>query len=206
LDAITGMLPTRLKENVPITNKYLIMRKILLILTVLMLSNLCYSQEPLKWEEVVIVDSTITKNELFNRARHWFSMTFKSEKDVISISDKESGEISGNGLLSYKSDRFYVGVVCVNGNVNFKINIYVKDGRYKYIFHSFIHEGSFYDGSRPISYGELTNSEIAPKPTRGGPNAKAWAEIKEQTSSQIDVLITSLKVEMAKTSEANDNW
>lgn len=182
------------------------MKRILFILTVLIISNFCYSQEPLKWEEVVKVDSTITKDELFNRARHWFSTTFKNEKEVISTSDKERGEISGNGLLTYKSDRFYVGVVCVNGHVSFKINVYAKDGRYKYVFHSFIHEGSFYDGNRPISYGELTNSEVAPKPTRNGPNAKAWAEIKEQTSNKVATLISSLKEEMSKKSEANDNW
>lgn len=182
------------------------MKKIILILTVLTLSTFSYSQEPLKWEEVVIVDSTITKDELFIRARHWFSTTFKSEKDVISISDKKTGEISGNSLLSYKSGRFYFGVSCVNGPVNFKINVYVKDGRYKYVFHSFFHEGSYSDGSRPISYGELTNSKVAPKPTRGGPNNKAWMEIKEQTTIQIDMLMNSLKLEMSKKPEANDNW
>lgn len=182
------------------------MKKTFLILIVIFLSTLSYSQEPLKWEEVVTVDSTVNKTELFNRARQWFSNTFKSEKDVISISDKESGEISGNAVVEYKSDRFYVGVVCVNGYVNFKVNVYVKDGRYKYVFHSFDHEGSYYDGNKPISYGILTNSEYAPKPTRGGANNKAWAEIKDQTTSQINALINSLKTAMSQKSEAQDDW
>jgi hypothetical protein len=182
------------------------MKKTFLILLVMIVSTLSYSQEPLKWEEVVPVDSTINKAELFNRARQWFSNTFKSEKDVISISDKEIGEISGNAVVEYNSDRFYGGVVCVNGYVNFKINVFVKDGRYKYVFHSFDHEGSFYDGNKPISYGILTNSEIAPKPTRGGANNKAWAEIKDQTTTQVNALINSLKTAMSKKSEAQDNW
>ncbi len=182
------------------------MKKAFLILLVMSMSTLIYSQEPLKWEEVVTVDSTVNKTELFNRARQWFSSTFKSEKDVISISDKESGEISGNAVVEYKSGRFYFGVVCVNGYVNFKINVFVKDGRYKYVFHSFDHEGSFYEGNKPISYGILTNSEIAPKPTRGGANNKAWAEIKEQTASQVIALINSLKIAMSQKSEAQNNW
>jgi hypothetical protein len=182
------------------------MKKTFLILSLLMITILSFSQEPLKWEEVVNVDSTTTKTELFNRARHWFSNTFKSEKDVISISDKDAGEISGNAVVEYKSTRFYVGVVCVNGYVNFKINVYVKDGRYKYIIHSLIHEGSYYDGNKPISYGLLTESQIPPKPTRGGANKKAWAEIKAQATSQIDALINSLKTEMATKSEAQDDW
>ncbi len=171
-----------------------------------MTSILSYSQEPLKWEEVVTVDSTANKTELFNRARRWFSNTFKSEKDVISITDKESGEISGNAVVKYKSDRFYVGVVCVNGYVNFKINVYVKDGRYKYVIHSLVHEGSYYDGNKPISYGILTDSEIAPKPTRGGANKKAWVEIKAQAINQINSLINSLKTEMSTKSEVQDDW
>lgn len=177
-----------------------------MILAVMSISTLTYSQESLKWEEVVTVDSTVNKTELFNRARQWFSSTFRSEKDVISVSDKESGEISGNAVLKYKSDRFYVGVVCVNGYVNFKINVYVKDGRYKYVFHSFDHEGSFYEGNKPISYGILTNSASAPKPTRGSANNKAWAEIKDQTASQVNELINSLKTAMSQKSEIQDNW
>ncbi len=182
------------------------MKKIFLILVVMSVSILGFSQEPLKWEEVVTVDSTVNKTELYSRARQWFSNTFKSEKDVVSVSDKESGEISGNAVVEYKSDRFYFGVVCVNGYVNFKINVYVKDGRYKYVFHSFDHEGSFYQGNKPISYGILTNSEIAPKPTRGGANNKAWAEIKDQTTRQVNALIESLKTSMLRKSEVQDNW
>ncbi len=171
-----------------------------------MVSILGYSQEPLKWEEVITVDSTVNKTELFYRARHWFSNTFKSEKHVISISDKESGEISGNAVVEYKSNNFYVGVVCVNGYVNFKINVYVRDGRYKYVFHSFVHEGSFSRGNKPISYGLLTDSEIAPIPTRGSANNRAWAEIKDQTTNQINSLIDSLKTEMASKSQILDDW
>lgn len=181
------------------------MREIILTLT-LLCSIVGFSQEPLKWEEVVMLDSTINKEELFTRARHWFSNNFKSEKDVISIADKESGEILGNAVLEYTSKHFYMGVVCVNGYVNFKINIYVKDGRYKYVFHSFNHEGSYYDGNKPINYGMLTDSEIAPKPSRGVSSNKAWNEIKEQTLSQMDVVINSLKIEMAKKSEILEDW
>lgn len=182
------------------------MKKTFLILIVIFLSTLSYSQQPLKWEEVVTVDSTVNKTELFNRARQWFSNNLRSEKDVFSISDKESGEISGTAVVEYKSDRFYFGVVCINGFVIFKVNVYVKDGRYKYVFHSFYHEGSYFDGNNPISYGILTNSKYAPKPTRGLANNKAWAEIKDQTTSQINALITSLKTAMSQKSEVQDDW
>jgi len=182
------------------------MKDLFLIFTLILISTLSYSQEPLKWEEVVRVDSVTNKNELFNRARQWFSNTFNSEKDVISILDRNTGEISGNAVVEYKSNRFYMGVACVNGYVSFKINIYVKDGRYKYVIHSLIHEGSYYNGSSPISYGILTDSDIAPKPTRGRANNKAWAEIKAQAANQIISLINTLKTEMTKKSEVQDDW
>ncbi|WP_157969131.1 DUF4468 domain-containing protein [Chryseobacterium piscium] len=151
-------------------------------------------------------DSTITKDELFNRARSWIGKNYNSEKHVISTEDRSNGEISGNGSMTYKTNKLYFGVGAVMGDIDYKINIFVKDGRYKYSFHSFRHTGTYVGGSNPISYGLLTEDQEAPKPTRGRTNNKAWKDIKVQASIKIKETIESLKQAMNKEYEASKDW
>ena len=179
--------------------------KNIITIILLLLFTLTAAQE-LQFEDVVKVDSTITKDELYKRARSWVIENYKNEKEVLSIQDVENGELSGRGLSYYKSDRVFFGVWCVNGTIQYKFSIYLKKGRYKYKFHSFVHTGSYYDMSDPISYGLLTNSEEPPKPSRGKANKKAWNEIKLQAKQNIENLITSLKTGMNKRYEGSNNW
>ncbi|KUJ53994.1 DUF4468 domain-containing protein [Chryseobacterium aquaticum] len=179
--------------------------KKLLTFFILLFSTVVFSQE-LQFEEVVKVDSTATKDELFNRARTWFGKTYNNEKFVISTEDRVNGEISGNGSMTYRTGKLYFGVGAVIGDVNYKVNIFVKDGRYKYLFHSFRHEGTDVGGGSAISYGLLTNSSDAPKPSRGGANNKAWNDIKEQTAIKIKKTIESLKEAMNKKYEGSKEW
>ncbi|NML69975.1 DUF4468 domain-containing protein [Chryseobacterium sp. RP-3-3] len=168
-------------------------------------SILIFSQE-LQFEEVVKVDSTVTKDELFNRARSWIGKTYNDEKYVLATEDRVNGELSGNGSMSYRTGKLYFGVGAVIGDVDYKINIFVKDGRYKYSFHSFRHIGTNVPGGSAISYGLLTVSDNAPKPSRGGANNKAWNDIKDHTSVKIKQTIESLKEAMNKKYEGSSDW
>lgn len=173
----------------------------ILFLLIFLLSIPLLSQE-LKYEEVVTVDSTITKEELYNRARSWYADNYKSEKDVMSIDDKSLGEISGNGAIRYEPRGLYFGALCAVGYISYKINIYVKDGRYKYNLHSFIHEGTRCSGGGSlVSYGLLT--EEKEHPTR--PN-KGWREVKELAKTTSEILIKSLKEAMSRKHETSKDW
>lgn len=179
--------------------------KNIIILYLLLVFGISFSQE-IKFEEVVKVDSTITKDELFNRARSWIAKSYNNEKYVIATEDRANGEISGNGSMNYSPGRMFFGAANAEGDIDYKINIFVKEGRYKFIFHSFRHNGSSGLGNTPISYGLLTTDETAPRPSRGGANNKAWSDIKMQASEKIKKTILSLKESMNKSYEANNNW
>lgn len=175
------------------------MKKTLTVLT-LLFSTITFAQD-FQFEEVVKVDSTITKEELYNRARSWLSKTYKSEKDVMSIEDKSSGELSGNGALRYDPKSLYFAADCARGYINYKINFYFKDGRYKYNIHSFRHEGTRCNSGSILSYGILTESE---KPERGA--KRGWIEIKEIAKKDANKTIQSLKEAMNKQYEASKDW
>lgn len=51
------------------------------------------------YSEVIILDSTVNKSELYSRAREWFAKAFKSSKNVIQMDDKENGKIIGKALM-----------------------------------------------------------------------------------------------------------
>ncbi|RKT01046.1 DUF4468 domain-containing protein [Chryseobacterium defluvii] len=180
------------------------MKKIL-ILTCFFISGIISSQY-FEFEEVIKVDSTITKDELFNRARNWIGKSFNDEKYVIATEDRNNGELSGNGKMFYNPSKLFFGSSAVQGDVDFKISIFVKNGRYKYKFYAFRHSGTTVMGNPAISYGMITESNEVPRPSRGQPNKVAWKNIKEQISIKVNKLIDGLKESMNTKYEGNKDW
>ena len=89
--------------------------KKLIILIVIILSTLRSNAQSLKLSDTVIVSKS--KNELFSNALEWFANSFKSGKDVLQVSDKESGKIIGKGYFNTSP---------------IQITIVVKDNKYRY--------------------------------------------------------------------------
>jgi len=89
------------------------MKKI--ILTLLMfVSVISFSQTT---SEVVSVDSTLTKSNLYSNALAFFALEFKSANNVIQMKDAETGKVIGKGIVDDRS---------------ITITISCKDGKYKY--------------------------------------------------------------------------
>ncbi|MBV8326624.1 DUF4468 domain-containing protein [Chryseobacterium sp.] len=179
--------------------------KNILSIIIICLNVSVYSQE-LKYEEVVEVGSTITKEELYNRARTWVRQNFNKKTSSIDVEDKSIGEISASGIIDYRNRKSYFGSGCVEGPIKIRLNIYVKEGKYKYVFHAFEHSGSGGYGCRKTDYGLITTNEKAPKPTWGEPNDKAWLDIKNVLQENILLNIKDLKEAMNKKHETSNDW
>ncbi|WPO88976.1 DUF4468 domain-containing protein [Chryseobacterium sp. HR92] len=177
----------------------------LIILITTFVGVLAFSQE-LKYEEVVHVDSSATKEELYKRARTYLSKNFKDEGELFTIEDKDDGELTGSGRVRYYTKKIFVGALCTIGYVNFKINVYPKDGRYKYVIHSLVHEGTDCRKNSAINYGLLTLSDKPDKSKdvflRKGP----WQDIKEKTDLRMIEVISGLKEAMNKQHETSKDW
>ncbi len=171
----------------------------------MLLTTSAFSQE-LKYEEVVQVDSTATKDELYKRARTFLAKNFKEEGEAFTIDDKDAGELTGSGRVRYYTKKIFLGALCTIGYVNFKINIYPKDGRYKYVIHSLVHEGTNCRRNSAINYGLLTMDEKPDKSRdvflRKGP----WQDIKEKTDARMKEVISGLKEAMNKKHETSNEW
>lgn len=154
-----------------------------------------YEKEPKEkskeYTEIVIVDSTITKNELYSTFMDWLAKTYVSAKDVIQYQDKEEGKIVAKGLFKVYLNGVY-GATEV-GNIHHTISIYVKEGKYKYVIGNIYFEGKAY-GESPIN-GE--------KPW--GMLQGQWKKINDQSNSEIDKIILSLKSSVNITKK-NKDW
>lgn len=149
------------------------------------------------FSEVVYVDSTITKDQLYYAAREWFAKVFKNSKDVLEIDDIQSGKLIGNGNFTISTTEYLT-----DSRVDFSISIYIKDGRYKFVFSNFNHV-SFKSG---YSGGALEDE----KPDCGNlfMMKAGWIDVKEQTKTNVSNLISDLKKSMVDLTkgEDKDDW
>ena len=171
------------------------MKKLFLTILIGLLSTVTYSQESVTYNEVVELDSTSTKNLIFQSVNTWFSTTYNSASSVIQMNDKDAGIIIGKGTMSYT----YPGIAytCYSGHINYTIKVVVKDGKYKVEISDFRHENlPSYD--RSCELGLITTDPEY----NGGPNmskkysTKVWVDIKTKIETYSQSLINNLEEEV----------
>lgn len=176
------------------------MRKLLFIL--LLTPLISFAQTPIAFSGVTSVDSA-TKDELFVRARQWFNKTFVSAKEVLQISDKESGELSGKGLTKLTGVYKYMGTHKADFDTRFAVNVWVKDGKYKYEIKDFYAE---FSGKSGYDIGLLTDAENCPAKWSMSPQRmmnEIWVSLKEQAATKAKALAFSLESAMNKKGSAD---
>ena len=85
------------------------------------------------YEEVVLLDSTYTKDLLYKNAKTYVANASKNASDVI-LDEKEEGKIISKGFYSIK-DRVPSGMSDYKWNVYYNTEISFKDGKYRYRFY-----------------------------------------------------------------------
>ncbi len=158
--------------------------------------------EALKIDGVEYVKEA-SKNELYNRARLWLADVFVSSVDVIQFEDEEKGQLIVKANMKYYPNIYR----CSNFSdkrINFTLRIYCKEGRYKYEFENFIHQGSL--------IGLITTRYECPDPApRGGCGQKwmdkSWWDIKYNIYQETSNIIADLIKQMQIPAETEiDNW
>jgi hypothetical protein len=81
--------------------------------------------------DVIVVNDSVLKDELFNRSKNCFVSIFKNSQKVIQEENRENGVIVGKGNIKVYAKA--LGMSAPAGYVNFTISIYSKNGKYKYI-------------------------------------------------------------------------
>ena len=183
------------------------MRKLYFLFSTLFISNKDLVQDkllgilPLKDGKVTYSDiielQGVSKDELYDRVKDWFIITYNSGKNVIQLDDKEKGEVLGKGCFREKwRVRFYTSQIV---NVWKTIKIQIKDGQIRYEISDFKMK-TIYLSSQ---YASLTDIGIPLEDWNKGNdsnNRKFYPKI----NTQIIALINSL--EKAMRNKIDDRW
>lgn len=172
--------------------------KTLIAAALMILSVQAFAQVTLpKNDEGKVVFSEVVQtpgsgsDTLHANAVRWFTETYKSEKN------RKVGLDNILDIQNLKSDNY-------NGGVNYTIEVFVRDGRYKVMVSELRHKD--YDGKR--CSGGLLDKDT-PSCTRGTMSKKQWDKIKADTDQQINKIMAELKTEMLKKpkgGETDDDW
>lgn len=168
------------------------MKKVICLFIIIFSSLHTFSQEtlidilPLENGEVIYTDvlevEGLSKDELYNLAKKWVVLKYKSANHVIQLDDKDNGIIIGKG-------NFAIDYYSRKPTIEHTLQIETKDGRYKYTISNFI-------------YSDIQNStftlENFPKSWAG--KKKLYQTLDEKVRSIID----NLKKSMEK--DLKDDW
>jgi len=102
----------------------------------------------IQYTEVVNVDATIKKAELYSNLKSFFIHEFKSANAVIQYDEKNEGKVIGKGNFSFATAaKYFVSTYYIN----FTLEVQVKDGKYRYKIDNFDNNVQIGDKLLPIS-------------------------------------------------------
>lgn len=165
----------------------------------MLINYTAFSQEitntPVEYTEVVNVNNTEAK-VLYSKAKLWIAQNYKDATKIIKLDDSENHNLLAKPLMRFRSGIF-MGGAGREGWISYDLEIACKDGRYKYTFSNFVHNGKNTD------IGLITDSDELPNLLVGKKQRKeASDELRSTISSTVLPLIASLKQAM----EVNDEW
>lgn len=141
------------------------MKKYLLVILASMLVFNCAGPTPqgypyseasgqFEYEDVVTVDS-IPSNEIYNSFKKWVAQNYNSSKDVIQLDDDQNNHMIIRG-------KFNTDLFGKSGWYDHTINLYAKDGRYKYniIVSSYYSVGSGTMGFNSVGFKETIFEDV----------------------------------------------
>jgi len=85
-----------------------------------------------QFQEVVSVDNSVTKDQLYKKAKAYFMDVFTGAQNAFQYDDAQEGRIVGKGQLTvsdYKS--VFPSVAVLKWDINYNTEIICKDGKYR---------------------------------------------------------------------------
>lgn len=101
---------------------YINFRSPIFVLTCVLLFSGCATTAPVESVEQVISHQApgLTKAQVFNKMRQWFTNFFVNEKSTVDSENSKSGVITGSGVV-------HIGGLLVDQSAKYKIKVEAKD-------------------------------------------------------------------------------
>lgn len=152
-----------------------------------------------------------TADELYRRARAWYSRVFNNSSAVLDLEDPVDHRLVGKANVPF-SQSFPSGSDATRGVIRYTVTVETKDGRYRATIGTFVHQATTSSGYA-VDFGVLSGLQDP------GPNqcsqpklcvaeswrVRVWSDLKATATTAARPLLTSLVAEMA-TPAAPDDW
>lgn len=170
------------------------MKKIIfLIATFLPVSILADDQnQPIKFEKVYEV-AGLSKDQIYDGARQWFAISFKSANAVIQYEDKAAGTIIGKGNMSFPCTSYLNCLANKDIKVDFTTRVDSKDGKMRVS----------YDDLRKVSLPKVSSGL---KLSGYSLPIQASSYDGELVSKKLDELSDEMVQKIQSQKKVNDDW
>jgi hypothetical protein len=122
-----------------------------LMLGTILIAQFCAAQVRVGDEGRAFMDTVLTidgssSTMLYERAREWMLRNLKSADSQISLEDKDGARLIANANLLLPEKPFKAGSKYTQRVLNYKISVFLKEGRYRVIIENIIYSYVFVVG------------------------------------------------------------
>ncbi len=149
----------------------------------------------------VIAVEGVSKTELFERARAWFATAYKNSKEVLQVSDKESGELIGKSNF-----QVIAKTVDVTGYVDYDIKVTTKDGKYRIEMSNFYHHILGLNKEYGRAYNMLSSSPWPTSHCCRYTSITEWRLIQKKLDIYTSEIVLELAAAMKKPAVTKQDW
>ena len=150
--------------------------------------------------EVVNVDSTLGKEQLYKNAKVYFMNVFTGAKNAFQYDDKKEGRIIGKGSLTVEDyKRFFPSVTVLRWDVNYNTEIVCRDGKYSLRVYDIVITKESHvaeSNSRTVNYN--IGDVYAAMPKQHGAYKALYPRVLNKLNADLKARITVLKESMEK--------
>lgn len=151
------------------------------------------SGNPIQFENVIKVDSTLTAKRLYELGVEWFAKTYNNSKAVIQMQDKDAGIIVAKAM--FQATIIGKGLIpTVTTPVDYTLKIQFRDGRLKYEMTDFLEKGF-------APYGSIKDGEVTKAPMKNNV-IRQYTQIQESCRANHTIIAESLKNWFTKQNDA----
>ena len=101
----------------------------------------------------------LSKEEIYDKTRYWFTIMFPNSDEILEIEDKEAGELYAKIAMNYDPPLIKGGGMVSKGFIWHSLRVKIEDGQCQYIAKEFFHEADMYLDN-PLSFGPITIDDI----------------------------------------------
>lgn len=167
------------------------MKKIILLLifSQTVITGIFGQEQPLTFNRVIQVDS-VNKDDIYNTLIEWVGRKYKYPESAMRLNDRNAGIIIVPITVSYRYDGSWINFNCYQGEINYRLTLRVREGRFKAEVSNIIHSSA---GACVLGLITVSEKCTVSNINTNSNNQKVWNDIQVKMKTAASNLFDSLE-------------